>query len=318
MTSTIAPSTTGTASQSEDLTALTTTFTPPARCTEVASMFTMLSSPGYEIWANEPMPVSSSTVSSCYPSQWIAAYDTAKSGSSSVPAMSPLVCPLSWNTVMTAPGNYIACCPPNFSRADPKTTVDGYRPFYGGTCYSDVPSGSGVRVTQYNNASISATITFTASTDGAQVYAHPIDGYALQQAQQTIFVSADATAAASASATPATTSASPLKESSLSGGAIAGVVIGVVAGVALFAALLFFILRRRRASPQAPRSFSELGADEEGRKEMETVTSHEVQGDVKPIAEVESKPVRAELPSPTREPVELDAEGGYGGRDRKG
>lgn len=62
----------------------------------------------------EPMPVSSSTVTECYPSEWIGAYQTANT-SSIVPAMSPLVCPLSWETVMTAPGNYIACCPPYVS-----------------------------------------------------------------------------------------------------------------------------------------------------------------------------------------------------------
>lgn len=122
------------------VTALTTTFTPPAKCTEQSLMFTMLSAPNYEVWANvsllfplfekapvcirherlkndrkqEPMPVSSSTVTECYPSEWIGAYQTANT-SSIVPAMSPLVCPLSWETVMTAPGNYIACCPPYVS-----------------------------------------------------------------------------------------------------------------------------------------------------------------------------------------------------------
>ena len=77
-----------------------------------------------------------------------------------------------------------------FKRTDPSITVDGYRPMYGGTCYSPAPVGTGIRVTQYNNMSVSATVTFTASTSGANVYAHPIDGYALQ-AQETVFVSAN-------------------------------------------------------------------------------------------------------------------------------
>lgn len=34
------------------VTALTTTFTPPAKCTEQSLMFTMLSAPNYEVWAN--------------------------------------------------------------------------------------------------------------------------------------------------------------------------------------------------------------------------------------------------------------------------
>lgn len=76
----------------------------------------------------------------------------------------------------------------SFTRADPKTTVDGYRPMYGGTCYSDVPYMSVLsHVTQYNNRSVIATVPITATTSGMQVYAHPIDGYALQQ--QTIYLS---------------------------------------------------------------------------------------------------------------------------------
>ncbi|KAL9530755.1 hypothetical protein SMMN14_05632 [Sphaerulina musiva] len=215
------------------VTALTTTFTPPAKCTEQSLMFTMLSAPNYEVWANEPMPVSSSTVTECYPSEWIGAYQTANT-SSIVPAMSPLVCPLSWETVMTAPGNYIACCPPGFRRTDPKTTVDGYRPFYGGTCYSELPSGSAVRVTQYNNLSISATVTFTASSQNVGLYAHPIDGYAYQ-AQETIFVSSNATSlspsSSSSSSSLATPTSTPTPNSSktLSNGAIAGIVIGSLA-----------------------------------------------------------------------------------------
>lgn len=123
MSTTIAASTTSTATtDTSDVTALTTTFTPPARCTQASEMFSMLA-PRSEIWANDPVPVSGSTVSSCYPSEWLADYtSTTKTTtftgkatgmvSSIVPAMSPLVCPLRWETVLTAPGNYIACCPP--------------------------------------------------------------------------------------------------------------------------------------------------------------------------------------------------------------
>lgn len=96
---------------------LTTTFTPPATCTE--NSLTMLSSPGFFIWANEPVPVPETTFSNCYPSQWLESYTSVPSyssgstmipASSIVPAMSPLVCPDSWSTVLTA-GSYVACCP---------------------------------------------------------------------------------------------------------------------------------------------------------------------------------------------------------------
>lgn len=79
--------------------------------------------PSSEIWVNDPVPVSGSTVSSCYPTEWLESYTSTTTSttftgkatehlSSIVPAVSPLVCPLSWETVMTAPGGYIACCPP--------------------------------------------------------------------------------------------------------------------------------------------------------------------------------------------------------------
>lgn len=71
----------------------------------------MLSSPFYLVWLNEPLPVPSSTVSACYPSEFLAAYAASTSGLSSVPPMSPLVCPLGWTTVTSAPGDYVACCP---------------------------------------------------------------------------------------------------------------------------------------------------------------------------------------------------------------
>ncbi|KAF3065863.1 hypothetical protein GL218_09313 [Daldinia childiae] len=45
---------------------LTTTFTPPASCREVH--LTQLSSPGYQLWLNEPQPVPNSKIGDCYPS----------------------------------------------------------------------------------------------------------------------------------------------------------------------------------------------------------------------------------------------------------
>ncbi|KAG4218792.1 hypothetical protein PC116_g32728 [Phytophthora cactorum] len=51
---------------------LTTTFTPPSSCAEMH--LTQLSSPGYQIWLNEPQPVPNSKFGDCYPPGYINGY----------------------------------------------------------------------------------------------------------------------------------------------------------------------------------------------------------------------------------------------------
>lgn len=51
---------------------LTDTFTPPASCGEMH--LTQLSSPGYQIWLNEPQPVTQSQFGDCYPPGFIDGY----------------------------------------------------------------------------------------------------------------------------------------------------------------------------------------------------------------------------------------------------
>lgn len=90
--------------------ALTTTFTPPPSCTE--AHLTLLSSPFYNIWLNEPSPVPGSLFTDCYPSQFISGYTSVFNMTSSIaPVFSPLVCPEAWETVNTFSSSYIACCP---------------------------------------------------------------------------------------------------------------------------------------------------------------------------------------------------------------
>lgn len=90
--------------------ALTTTFTPPAECGE--KHLTMLVGALEKIWINEPAPLPNTTISSCYPTQWVDGYTSVMSASSSIaPFMSPLVCPSGWNTESsTWSSGYIACC----------------------------------------------------------------------------------------------------------------------------------------------------------------------------------------------------------------
>jgi hypothetical protein len=91
---------------------LSTTFTPAASC--ASNKLTMLPPPGYFIWANEPVPVANTTVTNCYPSEFLQSYTSIASGvdqSSIVPVMSPLVCPQNFCTQFVADANYVACCP---------------------------------------------------------------------------------------------------------------------------------------------------------------------------------------------------------------
>lgn len=89
--------------------ALTTTFTPPATCTQMH--LTQLSAESYQIWLNEPNPVASSKFGDCYPSQFIQGYTSIVNASSSIaPMFSPLVCPIGWSTAQEWDNGYIACC----------------------------------------------------------------------------------------------------------------------------------------------------------------------------------------------------------------
>lgn len=109
MTSTTATSTTGTAVIAT-VEALTTEFVAPSTC--YSAQLTMLSSPGYEIWLNEPQPVPGTLYPNCYPSQFIDGYSSAYNKSSSIaPMMSPLVAPENWVTAQEMDNGYIALCP---------------------------------------------------------------------------------------------------------------------------------------------------------------------------------------------------------------
>ncbi|KAI1393263.1 uncharacterized protein F4822DRAFT_423731 [Hypoxylon trugodes] len=186
---------------------LTTTFTPPASCGEM--QLTQLSSPGYQIWLNEPQPVYNAS-------------------SSIAPVFSPLVCPEGWTTAGTWTSGYIACCTSGFQLHLPDTTVDGDRPAYGGTCYSNFQSGQTVKVTAYDSASVTRALDWTASASTDQAYAHPIDGFQI-------------------------TSTNDSHSAKLSGGAIAGIVVGSVVGlIAILMALLFLLRRYRQKKNQPP------------------------------------------------------------------
>lgn len=91
---------------------LTTTFTPPPSCTQ--GHITMLMSAAYQIWLNEPRPVPNTTVSDCYPPQFMTSF-LASVSKTILPAFSPLVCPDNYFTIynqtFTSRPLYVACCP---------------------------------------------------------------------------------------------------------------------------------------------------------------------------------------------------------------
>lgn len=90
--------------------ALTTEFVAPSTC--YSMQLTMLSSPGYFIWLNEPQPVPGTLYPDCYPSQFIDGYSSVYNASSSIaPMMSPLVAPENWITAKEMDDGYIALCP---------------------------------------------------------------------------------------------------------------------------------------------------------------------------------------------------------------
>ncbi|KAI0458027.1 hypothetical protein F5B21DRAFT_461036 [Xylaria acuta] len=223
---------------------LTTTFIPPESCNE--EHLTMLSSPGYFIWLNEPVPVPGTTVSDCYPPEFMSYYTTyhvnPTTVGSLVPLMSPLVCPFGWQVVSNE-GDYQACCPAGYALTPPKTLLDSNRPAYGGTCYSEWPLSSSAYVERFGSASSSDAILITASTSGFANYAHVIDGIAVSTLSSASPITSSRSSSSQTSAESAQSGGSG--HTSLSPGAIAGIVVGVVAAVSLLGIGIYLFARRR-------------------------------------------------------------------------
>ncbi|KAI3320757.1 hypothetical protein HD806DRAFT_537825 [Xylariaceae sp. AK1471] len=242
---------------------LTTTFIPPDSCNQ--GQLTMLSSPGYQIWFNEPVPVPGSTISDCYPPEFLQYYTTYRVNpttvGSRVPMMSPLVCPFNWE-VVSGKGDYQACCPVGYKFTPPETALDSNRPAYGGTCYSDWTMGSSTYVTVFGSTSLSGSMWITASTSGFANYAHVIDGIAAATSSSPSSTSHSSSSTESASRHIVSQAKSGVSaRMSLSTGARAGIVVGIVVAVGLLGMGGYVFARRRRRSalPPAPPMKDEVG-----------------------------------------------------------
>ncbi|KAI0147535.1 hypothetical protein GGR57DRAFT_254937 [Xylariaceae sp. FL1272] len=246
--------------------ALTTTFIPPDTCNQ--GQLTMLSSPGFFIWLNEPIPVPEKTISDCYPTEFMQYYTTYRSDAtfvgSRVPLMSPLVCPFGWQ-VASQSADYQACCPDGYELTPPETTLDPNRPAYGGTCFSQWPSSSTAHVIAYGPSKETGTILVQSTLSGFANYAHVIDGIAMKTASS----DSSTKTTSSDSSISSQTNAADSSSNTLSSGAVAGIVVAlvvVVLGIISFAAFLFLRRRRQRladaSQPPLPPPKDELATYE--------------------------------------------------------
>ncbi|KAH7357626.1 hypothetical protein BKA66DRAFT_394384, partial [Pyrenochaeta sp. MPI-SDFR-AT-0127] len=240
--------------------ALSTTFTPAASC--ASNKLTLLPPPGYFIWANEPVPFNGTTVTNCYPPEFLESYTSAPSGidgTSIVPVMSPLVCPANFCTVHVGDDNYIACCPSGYKLHAPLTPKVRDRPAYGGTCYSDFSLSQTVTVLKYDSLGETNVEPWVATVSPAQAFAHPIDGFAKSfpslgcgALTSSTLASSDPrvmTASSNAgfsSAISGESGSNPGSSNAVSPGVITGAVVGSVLGLAAIIGLVFFLLRRRK------------------------------------------------------------------------
>lgn len=215
--------------------ALSTTFTPPATCTE--NHFTMLERLDYRIYKNYPDPAGT-TLTDCYPTQYLSSYFSQMEVKTALPAIAPIVCPVGYETATSLDNGYRAFCPSGFSLAAPSASSIASRPAYGATCYSDIKS---LLVTSYNSAGSVATSTWTAESTGSQAYALVIEGFV-----KSAPTGSDSSATAKKTVSPTGTAAHPIggansttlaqKKSEGNGGFVG--MVGSVAGLCLLLAVV--------------------------------------------------------------------------------
>jgi hypothetical protein len=257
--------------------ALSTTFTPPASCT-LESQINILPPPGQLLWWNEPVPYTSMTVSSCYPSEFLRSYTSIAPtsdgalGSSIVPAMSSLVCPDNFCTQYAGANNYIACCPSGYKFTTTGAPIASDRPAYGGVCYTDIPLSQKLTAVVYDSTGSAHQEIWAPSTSGARGYAHPIDGWAKSSPVLGCPTKSTTTKSSTSKANPKSSSQSTKPKSGKSKGkgkgkkkspgAIAGIVIGALSALAAILGFILVLLKRKKDAKEDTDAAKQLMGDD--------------------------------------------------------
>ncbi|OBT60866.1 hypothetical protein VE03_09694 [Pseudogymnoascus sp. 23342-1-I1] len=155
--------------------ALTTTFTPPAKCTQETLTQMAYSSNG--IWDNAIIPVPTSTVTSCYPTQFADSVIASAVYSTILPPFAELVCPYNWEASYFN-STYLICCPPNFNLFLPNES-NANRPGLNATCTSHIYANALMDITSYDSTAYATVIATSAPAYGVLVFANAFDGTAL-------------------------------------------------------------------------------------------------------------------------------------------
>ncbi|KAK6223390.1 hypothetical protein LQW54_000508 [Pestalotiopsis sp. IQ-011] len=182
--------------------ALTTTYTQSPQCT---GSITQMAYHGTNLWENAINPVPTSTITTCYPSQFYSSV-IAELNSVTLPAFSTLVCPTGWTANMWNE-TYGACCPSDFGVYAPYITDYPDRPFYYAACTSNMPANRVYELTSYDSTAYLTTISTAAPSTGTMVRVNAFDGLITGIPTSTTVTStgAAATSSASSCATPAAT-----------------------------------------------------------------------------------------------------------------
>ncbi|OJZ90248.1 hypothetical protein ASPFODRAFT_77471 [Aspergillus luchuensis CBS 106.47] len=182
---------------SGDSLVLTTVFTQPPGC---AGGMTEIPAWSTELWQNIVNPVSTMTLSSCYPSQFYYSAIATRI----LPPYKQLVCPEDWETYNVT-DTYIICCPSNYGVYMPNYQ-NSTRPGLGAVCTSSIWPDVLMDITSYDSAGSVTVIPTIAGDDGALVFATAFDGTkATAVASSTSMASTSPPSAISSTSSPSNT-----------------------------------------------------------------------------------------------------------------
>ncbi|KAL7939879.1 hypothetical protein V8C35DRAFT_326634 [Trichoderma chlorosporum] len=176
--------------------AVTTTFTPPPECSSGLTEFEAATG---IIWRNAINPVPSLTLTSCYPSQFVAS----ALATTSLPQFSQLICPQGWESYNIT-SNYLICCPNGFGFYAPNFN-NTQRPGLSAICTSTVWASVLMDITSYDATTLATVLPTSAGINGTLVFATAFDGVPAT----TTVTSSTSSSISSSSTSKSTTSSKP-------------------------------------------------------------------------------------------------------------